>query len=356
MEPLFDDSHFWKSRFRRYGERGYLSHMLEGPLLGQEYDTVWQLLYRASSRLGKEADTALKVYEVAQWIRDKYRAEARLQEPPLDFYGRALQHYHSNSCVAGRRIERVKISPSLVQTVTSLVTGPVPDGRQLSDPRGWCEPASEIRYLEFINKDGSSVTVSERDPGTPAYSAEELDEQFVRYYAARPVTLSSSQRLDDDPHLHHEGGLPEWPLDGHGVHVLLNARSFKGFSMLYSPRRICALGILQKRNARMNKPSMFGCERSHSRWYDIVLDKVTEVVATFEGQELVDLGLRGSGVRQPVSAKRPRVNQYDVDILRYGEDEANVRRMVRNIQVSGPAAEARRQRKTTLRSHAVPKH
>ncbi|KAL2825504.1 hypothetical protein BDW59DRAFT_172360 [Aspergillus cavernicola] len=286
MEALFHDNHFWKSQFRKYGDRGFLSYMLEGQLSGQHID--WQRLYQASSRLEAAADTALNVYEVSQWIIDKYRAEEGLQAPPLDFYGRALQHYHNDSCIAGRRIERAKISSSLAQIGISFVTGPITNEQQLKFPRGSYErePASEITALEFINKNGSSLTIGSRNLGETTYTSKELQEYLHLYYNGRP---STSRRT-------------RWPFDDPGVHVLFDAKSFTGFTVLHEPQGISQLGLLRKRTSRTKGPLTFGFGYGW-HWFDMALDRVTEVVATFEGLKLVDLGLRGSGVREPVDGR-----------------------------------------------------
>ncbi|KAL6237540.1 hypothetical protein BDW75DRAFT_238151 [Aspergillus navahoensis] len=72
---------------------------------------------------------------------------------------------------------------------------------------------------------------------------------------------------------------------------MLDARQYMGFRIRHLNEKISFIGLWgMEVNGKRQQPSVFGLDATGKCVFDIVLDKVLEVVATFDGQALVDLG------------------------------------------------------------------
>ncbi|KAL4881781.1 hypothetical protein BJY04DRAFT_54009 [Aspergillus karnatakaensis] len=286
MADIFHDDHFWKSRFQSGGERAFLGYLTQSSQVGN-----WQQLYRASVYLQHTSDTTLMVWEVLQWIKDSIHAEQGIHDPPLDFYGRALQFYHSSTTSHSRRVERVQISSrSLVTVGVSFISRQNPSNRSKGDPSAKPRPLlTEIVALELIHEDGSSVMLGSRIQGSKEKDLAALSRDITKYYR---------QLHDDDTALS--------PYHSPGVHVLYSARTFRGFRIAYNASGIYEIGLLKQntyyksaQNPLRGRRGVQCCE------LDMALRRVDEVVGTFEGRKLVDLGIRDRGKLEPRHGRGP---------------------------------------------------
>lgn len=95
--PIFNDNMFWKTRFSKDGDRGFLHPVaIDGAV-------DWRSLYRATARCEDTFGMRMKVWETLQWIRERLKITRTPSLKPLDFYGRALQDYHADSAAQGQR-------------------------------------------------------------------------------------------------------------------------------------------------------------------------------------------------------------------------------------------------------------
>ncbi|KAL4781142.1 hypothetical protein BJX76DRAFT_360219 [Aspergillus varians] len=287
LTPIFDDSRFWKSRFWKDGDRGFLHFpsAVEKPV-------DWRSLYRATAKAEDRFGMTLKVWEVIQWIKDTLRRVpcAQMAQRPLDFYGRALQYYHNDSCAKGQRIERAEIPVNLTHIAVSMVSGPEIHDRQRYIkqvlPPG--QPATEITALEFTNTNGSRETIGSRDPMARTVTAEKLSEELNRKERKEMIGRIKNQTP----------GLVS-PFDHHGVRVVFDARSFKGFHIRYDSHGISSIGVLQReaasspfalrlKNGLLLAPSPYVCgyDADSSTMFDMDMDRVVEVVGTFDVRSL----------------------------------------------------------------------
>ncbi|KAE8401831.1 hypothetical protein BDV37DRAFT_285236 [Aspergillus pseudonomiae] len=110
MEGVFFSSRFWRTRFEVNGERGFLYRAVRESSRGTGDSIDWQHLYHSTSMLpwNDQFDKMLRMWETFRWIRDACLSENRGQTPPLDFQGRALQHYH-NTRWEGTKVETLSL-------------------------------------------------------------------------------------------------------------------------------------------------------------------------------------------------------------------------------------------------------
>ncbi|KAI9370819.1 hypothetical protein BJX61DRAFT_544275 [Aspergillus egyptiacus] len=263
---VFHDNLFWKLRFSKDGERGYLHYLLKS---STENPVDWCVLYHATSKNKKDLDIRVRVWEVNQWIKETIIAEAESRPPPLDFHGRALQHYH-NSSPAGTRVERAKIPSFLYKIAITIVSGQMmyrQEGSYSSMPPG-LESATEIVALEFLDCSGNSVTLGTKYPNAKTRHPHSLRRSLEKYECA-----NSSKPCPFDE----------------GVRILFDASFFRGFSIRYTSEGITSIGVLPN----LAEDPVFGYDANGCGRFDMKLDRVVEVVATWEGHALVDLGIRG---------------------------------------------------------------
>ncbi|RDW93065.1 uncharacterized protein DSM5745_00387 [Aspergillus mulundensis] len=273
MSAVFHDSHFWRSRFREAGDRWFIdTDAWHG---GKGQDTDWRLLYHATSRFADRSETTSKVWEVVRWMKETIAAKKGLRLPPLDFSGRALQHYHGDSSAEGRRIERAQVLPNLTAIGVTFVTG-----NSTGKDSEWL--MSEIVALELITNGPRSDTII---LGCPRKKAKTLTSLGMQRKMAM-YRNSGRRKYRKQP--------PECPFTGKVVRVMLEARGFMGFRIEYFVEKISSIGVWRKGDlGSLNEPQTFGIEDYDRCVFDMVLEDVLEVVATFEGQALVDLGIRG---------------------------------------------------------------
>ncbi|BCS18248.1 uncharacterized protein APUU_11076S [Aspergillus puulaauensis] len=296
MSVLFHDNGFWRSRMGWDDETRQVD---------------WRQLYHATSDIGAKLDTTMRVREVVHWIEDMINADKGLNAPPLGFYGRASQSYHNDiwytlsTAGKGKRIESADILVSVDTVGISMVSGSKVYEQESSSswPGPHTEAATEIVALEFINKSGRSVVLGKKIRQATQLSSKELVAEVSKY--------------ERDKRYHRQS---RCPYDGRGVHVRCDARFFRGFRMRYTSDGIHSVGVIQEtaRNATVATPLLHGYTARHALEYDMALDYVDTIVATFDGGKLVDLGLRGSGWRVPLDGRAPSVDGWDVDVLRYG--------------------------------------
>ncbi|KAL4783786.1 hypothetical protein BJX76DRAFT_368145 [Aspergillus varians] len=282
MEPLFHGDYFWKSRFGVDGDRGYLGDVaVDGPV-------DWRRLYCTSSRTEAQWGMKIKVWETIRWVKDAMSAEANFTAPPLEFCGRALQYYHNDSCARGRRVERADIPSKLTKIAVTMVSGPMIFDQYPHS--GQFESATEITALEFMTEDGNCVTLGYTDPRAKTITEKGLIKQMRRYEAQEPI----------------RNRIPQCPFDNRGVRILFDAQAFKGFRISYNTEGIYSIGILHMEAALYpiyrrsidwsggeSKHPVFGYDADDCCTYDMEMDQILQVAGTFEGNVLVELGIRG---------------------------------------------------------------
>lgn len=282
MSAVFHDNFFWKSRFKRDADHGYLDYIACGVTdldqSGiQSQNTDWRLLYHASMNIGNKLETTVKVWEVVQWIKEVLAAQNGLQESPLWFSGRALQHYHNDSCATGRRVERAKISPSLAKIGVTMVSSKTVHERDEAQT-GWkmFETETDILAVEFISKEHENITLGTRNKKSKNICPRNLENKMDAYYGQENARGETKKPA------------PESPFDGNGVRVLFNAKpeDFGGFRIRYFDEKISSLGVLSKNMAysHRNEPQAFGFDANDECAFDIGMEMqdIVEVVATFE--------------------------------------------------------------------------
>lgn len=250
MAALFNDGWFWRSRFECDGDRGFLHHVLRE--YGDNIQIDWRLLYHASAKLENRFELTVPVWETVRRIQDTVKADEGAMERPLGFYGRSLQDYHNDTCAVGRRIERVRMPSSLAKIEVSFKfagSKPYP---------------TEILGLEFIDKDGTSVTVGSKDSEVDITKCRELFSEFTKSQEA------------------------QCRLDSAGLHALFDARSFVGFRISYNAQAIYRIGILNRHHKSKAQPEILGYEPDGCSRFDMGLNVVVQVVATFEVSTSVD--------------------------------------------------------------------
>ncbi|OJJ08426.1 hypothetical protein ASPVEDRAFT_156080 [Aspergillus versicolor CBS 583.65] len=280
MTGLFNEGYFWRSRFEYDGDRGFLHHILRDH--GEDVQIDWRLLYHASAELENRFDLTVPVWETVRWIQDTVKADEGSMEPPLGFYGRSLQDYHNDTCAAGRRVERVRVPSSLAKIEVSFKFAEL-------KPH-----PTEILALELIDKDGTSMTVGSKYFEVDISKCRELFSEFNKSQEAK------------------------CRLDCAGLHALFDAQSFVGFRISYNAQAIYRIGILNRHHKSKAQPEILGYEPDGCSGFDMGLNEVVQVVATFESYRLVGLGLRGSGNRNSMYGRRPIINPKEVDAKRYG--------------------------------------
>lgn len=286
--PIFRDNVFWKSRFSKDGDRGFLHPVvMDGPV-------DWQSLYRATARCENKFRMRLKVWEILQWMKETLESTLRPDLGPLDFYGRALQDYHTDSAAQGQRIQRVRVPENLVQIAVSMISGPDIHRRQRyinqTLPPG--QPVTEITALEFISANGSRETIGSlgRDPMARTVTADELSGELYRKEITERVCNTTKGSIG-----------PVSPFDHHGVRVLFEANPFKGFHIRYDAEGISSIGVLRQGAASSpfamrvkmavsrskevflaQSPYVCGYHADRSTFFDMDMDEVVEVVGTFD--------------------------------------------------------------------------
>ncbi|CEL06182.1 hypothetical protein ASPCAL07289 [Aspergillus calidoustus] len=261
MLPIFHDNIFWKSRFWQDGERGFF----EDSTLDLASASVvnWRLAYRMSSKHEVATEMGIKLWEISRWIQETLFTKTGSSPPPLDYAGRALQDYHNDSCLAGRRIERAEILPSLVKI-----------GITFASSEGFYHiigPVTDILSLEFVHDNGRSTILGTKYPKAKRRSPRTIKKELESY--------------------ENENTSKPSPFDGHGVRVFFDAQLFSGFRFLYNRDGIYRMGVLQKYTEA--SLGLIGIQPLGCDYLDLCMNEVAQVVATFEGRRLVDLGLRG---------------------------------------------------------------
>ncbi|KAL4881782.1 hypothetical protein BJY04DRAFT_217848 [Aspergillus karnatakaensis] len=256
MAEIFHDNAFWRSRFKTGWPRTFLNSVRAPNEIKD-----WRRLYYVSQRYKSQSDTSVRIWEIAQWIKEKVRAERGFQEEPLTFYGRALQYYHNDTVVNGRRVERVRVDASLAKFGISYVSGSSKCQHIHTRPP---EAATEIVALEFIQTNGHTTTVGTLLPGAKRYGRNQfrviMDKYIDRRYNSKRAVC---------------------PYDTPGVRVVSCARNLRGFRISYNSHNIYSVQIVrQGYEPRYN--DKFGVEGIMTCGFEMLLDHVDEVVATFE--------------------------------------------------------------------------
>ncbi|KAL4885250.1 hypothetical protein BJY04DRAFT_180474 [Aspergillus karnatakaensis] len=286
MALVFHDNTFWKSRFQNGGDRSFFEYFLQESITAEQVD--WRLVYHASFVLEYKSDITIRVWEVLQWMQETLRAEEDCQTPPLEFYGRALQYYHSDTGGVKRRVERVQLPPALEKVGISIVLN-------AENVRRRTKRVTEIVAMEFIGQDGTAVMLGSKNPGAETLSSLELETKFAESRTC--------------------------PFKFPGVHIMYKAQKLSGFRVRYTADGISSVGILQKRGrdgAGTSCKRIFGFDVCDHSTLDMGMDHIVEVVGTFESQRLVDLGLRGFRIRQPAYGSAPHPRRDHVNFERYG--------------------------------------
>lgn len=217
MEGIFFSSRFWRTRFEINGERGFLYRAVRGASRGTGDSIDWQHLYHSTSTLpwNDEFDRMLEMWENFRWIRDTCLSQNRGQTPPLDFQGRALQHYH-NTRWEGTKVETVDIPPKLATIGVSILA----NGEDIV-----------ITGLEFYSEDGSSKSLGYKTPGAKTRTETEMASRIQHRHLSGYSSMSGNM----DPHPLQDFYRPP------GFHVLMDARSLGGFEITRTPNGISDL-------------------------------------------------------------------------------------------------------------------
>ncbi|KAL3454727.1 hypothetical protein BJX65DRAFT_6835 [Aspergillus insuetus] len=216
MLPMFYNNIFWHSRFWQDGDRGFLNHLVLN--IASVSVINWRRAYRMSSKHEAASEMGIKLWEIDRWIKETLIAKTRSSLPPLEYAGRALQDYHNDSCLAGRRIERAEILPSLVKI-----------GISFASSEGFYPivgPVTNILSLEFVYDDGRSTILGTKYPKAKRRSPGTIKKELERY--------------------ENENTSKPSPFDGHGARVFFDAQLFSGFRFLYNRDGIYRMGVLQK--------------------------------------------------------------------------------------------------------------
>lgn len=280
MAVIFHDNFFWRSRFQPDNDRGWLLEWECDDDDGTR-QIDWRQLYHATSNIGVKFDTTMRVREVLHWIEDMINAKKGLNASPLGFYGRALQSYHDNIWYAlstagkGKCIQSADLLVSVGTIGISMVSGSKDYEQKSSGPHTDTdtEAATEIVALEFINRSGRSVVLGKKIPRATKLSSEELAAEVSKYERDKRYNRR-----------------PRCPYDGKGVHVLCNAKWFRGFRMRYTSGGIHSVGVIREttRGGTDAAPVLHGYTARHfpAYDYDMALDYVDTVVATFDVRSL----------------------------------------------------------------------
>lgn len=320
MTALFSDNYFWKSRFSDDGDRAYLNFIVRDHAPSENID--WRQLYHASAKIENRLESTVPVWERLRWIQDTHQAEEGLGDPPSDFYGRALQDYHNDSSAVGRRVERIELAPNLSKIDVTFF--PVSSRRAKHHKPG--ELATEIVAMQFINDDGTSVTVGSNDIEADILKSQEIFKNVHKQdnlpnrgrYSRRDDSESDEPGFSDfsegeaesdesytDGHAesgeaddiqYHQGDEKngyqidgesrmrpvECRIDRSGVHVLVKARSLVGFRIGYNAEAVYSIGILNRQHTFEAQPNEFGREPKGCFVFEMGLDRIDQVVATFQ--------------------------------------------------------------------------
>ncbi|KAJ0421462.1 hypothetical protein BJY00DRAFT_312067 [Aspergillus carlsbadensis] len=299
MGVIFHDRFFWKQQIR---DRAFLDHLLyagrQDDQHGHDEEPDWRLLYHVCSRTMGTSETTNRVWEVVQWIKEYLAAARNLEQAPLHFYGSALQLYHNDSARAGRRVERMQIPARLAQVAIYLVPIPLHELQPL-DPE---ENVTDIAGLDFTDADGNVTRMGVR-PSSPSPSPPGSDG-----YRSVPAASLAGKTGRNLRVLLYGGRGDAWNkcrlsnIAGARVVWDTDNSSFHGFRMYYDADGIYSMGVLHGESHPFSFPQVFGYEPGGCRPIHGELDEVEEVVATWEDQRLVDLGLRGRRKRIPFEA------------------------------------------------------
>lgn len=249
MLCLWSSQTFWKSRFWPSNERGFLNYLLQKP--GNEQAKAiadWRLVYRNTFELhcDPQFDEMIRLWELSRWLRDavssfNHEGGKYPKEPLPEFAGRALQHYHGTHW-HGMDIQRASISSSLVKLGLWVI-------REPGNP-------ARITGLQFINADGTSVTLGRRTSGA-VVAMEETQSQRI------PVAHGNMERV----------------LKSHAATtVILEAKSLRGFDAVPAPGgNVAELSIYRGTGHSGN----LGYGGGPDGIFTLVMDNLTEVIATF---------------------------------------------------------------------------
>ncbi|KAL3449390.1 hypothetical protein BJX65DRAFT_305953 [Aspergillus insuetus] len=241
MATIFHGNAFWKSRFQKQqGSRSFWAD------IATDY-------------------FATRVWDIAIWIRDALAAVDMLSVnmKPLEFAGRTLQEYRGDETVGGDRIVRTHISSRLAGIAISYSCSPRPTKA--------CEYGKiiytvKIFALEFQYRNGETLAVGTLQP--------ETIEQWPDNEKEMPFLC-----------------------DCFRGRLVFDAKSFAGFCAQYhSDGTIASFGVLQL--AKEPPLSLAGGARVTSL-FEMRMNQVVEVVTTFRGPILVDIGIRGRGYVVP---------------------------------------------------------
>ncbi|KAL2847812.1 hypothetical protein BJY01DRAFT_246714 [Aspergillus pseudoustus] len=260
MAEVFNDNSYWKQMVRNRGFQDYIPHEA-----GQIQGFDWRLLYHVGSRIQNKFETTVRVWEVVQWVKDTLVAAKELETPPLDFHGRALQIYHGDSATAGRRVERVQIPADLSKVGITFM----PCSSQEPQALGTLEHVTDITGLEFIGKDGSRTTMGSTPSsrsGLRSTTPRRLAASLGRYHYAKL----------------YKGLEPSCPFQESGIRVQWSISAFHGFHFNYNAQGIYSIGVLHSDKFELAQSHVIGYDAAGCRGFDMGLDEVFEVVATWE--------------------------------------------------------------------------
>lgn len=286
MSVIFHDNCFWRSRFQPDNDRGWLLEWEWGDNNNNRTRQVdWRQLYHATSNIGAKFDTTMRVREVLHWIEDTINASKGLNARPLDFYGRSLQSYHNDSWYTLSTAGKGKciVSADFLASVDTIGISMISGSKVYEQESSWShtEAATEIVALEFINESGRSVVLGKKLPKTTQLSSKELALAVSKYEADKR---------------YRRQGQPGCPYDRRGVHVLCEAKFFRGFRIRYTSDGIHSMGVIQEKPGHdrydyydKHTTVLHGYTAGHSSTYDMVLDRVNTVVATFDVRYLLTL-------------------------------------------------------------------
>ncbi|KAL2847816.1 hypothetical protein BJY01DRAFT_246718 [Aspergillus pseudoustus] len=271
---VFDDGIFWQVKFQQ--DRKFLLQCLPRGRVAGNNDLDFRLLYQAGSRVENDFETT------------------KLMPLPLAFYGRALHSYHGPMMKSGLRVERVQLSsPPLVTLGVSFESTQHPVGTSGATT---LEDVAHITGFDLTAKDGTQMTLGE----SPCNS--------VRTIRARDLPWTEPtkyyHRRGYEPH--HEWADHVWAHRFGAAHLAGRA-SFHGSHISYNAEAIYSIGVISSEGTAVERGcNALGAAPGTSHVFDLHMDEVTEVVATWQDRKLVDLGVRGQGVRRQLHGFPPR--------------------------------------------------
>ncbi|KAL3458353.1 hypothetical protein BJX64DRAFT_292275 [Aspergillus heterothallicus] len=280
MAELFNDQYFWRTRLL---DRGFMEYLVQGEDPGKDVD--FQRLYHIGTRIQNDFETTVKVWEVVRYIKDVLSAAVRLEPIPTPYIGRALQAYHNDTAPHGCRIERVQIPAQLLSIGISFTDAPYRECRQIGK-MGPIQIVTYITSLEFEGSGGFRAILGSKNP-------------------------------------HREHMIVKTARTAHGNRWPAPNDAFHGFRIAYNADAIYSIVPIPRPERYMPTVPVSGYRPHDEIEFDMNMERDYRGCYDVEGahiylfdNRLVDLGVRGHGLRDPFHGFPPADRNFDG---RYGK-------------------------------------